>query len=288
MPSMCRAARAALLTFLGAFPCLAAAQTAPTTPVATNSLWFPVGEKLVHRIYWGFLPVGMSITTTRWVEQDGERLLVIRMRTRTNKVFDKIRPVNDTVESIIDPVTFRPRKFTRIMIRRRKTCNETTVFDYDRKQASWASQCTGKTKTFPIKDSTRDIMTFMYYTRRKPFPEDAVIDHKVMADDGIFDLKLRTRKREKVKLKTFGMSSNLKIEPEFDFDGLLIDKGKFRLWVSDDKRRVLTKAVINGRLADIKLVLCRVRGPGADAWTQLTEKAAGAECEEVVEEEEDR
>ena len=102
------------------------------------------------------------------------------------------------------------------------------------------------------------------------------IDH-----NGIFDLKLRTRGKEKVKLKTFGKTPGLKIEPKFDFDGLLIDKGRFKLWVSDDARRLLAKAVINGKVADIKLVLCQVRGPGNDSWIELTRKHEdAADCRE--------
>jgi len=277
-----------LLTCVGllARPAAAQEEAAPTDEPA---FWFPVGEKLVHRIHWGFIPVGMSVTTTEWIEEDGKRLLAIRMRTRTNKVFDKIRPVNDKVESIVDPKTFLPVRFLRVMIRRGKICNETTVFDHAKKQATWTSQCSGQSNTFAIAADTRDIMTFMYYTRRKPFPEDSELDHKVMADDGIFDLKLRTRKKEKVKLDTFGKVPSLRIEPKFDFDGLLVDKGKFRLWVSDDKRQLLTRAVIDGRLANIKLTLCRVRGPGDDSWTRATTKKAGkAPCAEVVEEVEER
>jgi hypothetical protein len=251
---------------------------------ATNAFWFPVGEKLVHRIYWGWIPVGRSVTTTEWIEKDGKRLLAIRMRTRTNKLFDKIRPVNDRVESIVDPESFRPLKFSRLMIRRRKVCNETTVFDHKNKRAEWKSACSGESKTFDIAADTQDVMTFMYYTRREPFPENTEIDRKVMADDGVFDLKLKTRKKEQIKLKTFGRKTSLKIEPRFDFDGLLIDRGKFKLWVSDDKRRVLTKAVIDGKLADIKVVLCQVHGPGDDSWTEHTRKNAGeTDCEEEAE-----
>ena len=259
----------------------AGAAPAEPRPAKDARLWFPVGEELVHRIYWGFIPVGKSVTTTEWIEQNGKRLLAITMRTRTNKVFDKIRPVNDKVESIVDPKTFRPVKFSRVMIRRRKTCNETTIFDHEKGEAHWSSACSGESKTFEIAKDTRDVMTFMYYTRRKPFPENAEMDHKVMADDGIFDLKLRTRGKEKVKLKTFGKTPGLKIEPKFDFDGLLIDKGRFKLWVSDDARRLLAKAVINGKDADIKLVLCHVRGPGNDSWIELTRKhEEAADCRE--------
>src|SRR5210317_34638 len=104
------------LFFLLTYSCLAA------------DIWFPVGEQLFHKIYWGFIPVGKSVTTTRTVEREGKEYIQIRIRTRTNSFFDRIRKVDDIVESIVDPETFLPVSFSRRMIRRKETCHEHTVF----------------------------------------------------------------------------------------------------------------------------------------------------------------
>ena len=50
--------------------------------------------------------VGTCRITTQWVEEDGRTLLAIRYRTRSNKVIAVIYPVDDKIESIVDPETF--------------------------------------------------------------------------------------------------------------------------------------------------------------------------------------
>lgn len=231
-------------------------------------LWFPVGEQLVHRVCWGFIPVGKSVTSSRWIEEDGRRLIAVRIRTRTNSVFDKIRPVDDVVESIIDPKTFRPVSFQRRMIRRNEQCHEFTAFDFQNLTATWTTRCTDKTNTFEIASDTRDILTFTYLTRKEGFPVNSEKSYRIMADEGMFDLGIKTGETEDVKLPVFGNVESLCVYPTFDFDGLLVDKGRFRLWISLDERHLMVRTKIDGKLADVRVTLCKVLGPGSDLWIQ--------------------
>lgn len=237
---------------------------------AAENLWFPLGEQLVHKVYWGIIPVGRSVTTSRSIQRDGREYIQIKIRTRTSGIFDKIRKVDDIVESIVDPVTFLPVRFSRKMIRNKEVCNEHTVFDYVKLSARWENFCTGEVKTFSIEEDTQDALSFLYKMREKNMAEDMDADYRVMADEGMFDIKIRTSKKENINLPLYGDISSLRIDPVFDFDGLLVAGGEFTLWVSDDDRRILTKAQINRKLFDIRVVLQAVVGPGNDAWVQPT------------------
>ena len=63
------------------------------------------------------------------------------------------------------------------------------------------------------------------------------------------------------------------LEPEAAFEGLFVRKGKMRLWVSEDDRRLITKATIKVPVASLVLKLKEVTGPGDDIWvTKSAEK----------------
>jgi hypothetical protein len=231
-----------------------------------EKLWFPVGEQLIHKIYWGFIPVGNSVTSTSWIEADGKKLLHIRVRTKTTKLFDKIRKVDDLVESKVDPDTFLPLSFRRKMTRRKQSCDEVTMFDYSKLEGAWQDRCSNRKKSFSIEPGTKDILTYLYFMRQSKLEAKSEYNYRVMADEGMFSVKVKTKKKKTIKLPFYGGVESLQMDPVFDFDGLLVAGGKFRLWVSDDDRRILTKIQIKRKLADIRIVLQRVAGPGDDSW----------------------
>lgn len=265
----------AVLILAAALPAFGTAD-APSESVYSN-VCFPVGEELLHKIYWGIIPVGRSMTTTEWIEEGGRKLIAIRLRTRTNALFDRIRPVNDVVESVVDPATMLPVRFHRRMIRRSMVCNETTTFDHHALKATWIADSPPRTNTFDIAADTRDVLSFMYYSRRAPFGESVTNDFRVMADEGIFDLRVVTEHHEDVNLPSYDKTRSLVFKPQFEFDGLLVERGHFELWVSDDTRRILTRAEIKNRFVNVNIVLQAVKGPGDDRWTSSESKEKEAQ-----------
>jgi hypothetical protein len=231
-------------------------------------LWFPVGEQLVYRIYWGFIPVGTTRVVTEWIEEDGRRLLAIRYRTRSNKVIATIYPVDDHIESVIDPVTFRPVRFTKNLKEGRHRYHEITTFDYERGMARWESKIKDKVKEYPIQEDTRDLVSFLYYMRSKPLSVGKTGHYRVMADEKIYDLSVRVLKKEKVKLPRYGRVASLKMEPQAKFQGLFVRKGKMTVWASDDDRYIVTRISATVPVASVKVVLCGVSGPGDDFWVR--------------------
>lgn len=251
-----------------------AAETAPTgmperLPVPTN-LWFQVGEELVYRIYWGNIPVGATRITTQWALEEHRKLIVIRYRTLSNKIIDTLYPVDDTIETYIDPVTFLPVRFVKQLNEGRHRYHEVTTFDYSNRVAHWESRVKGKTKTFPLESDTRDLVSFMYLLRSVPFVPDSAHQFRVMADDKIYDLWVKISRLEPVRLPTFGSVPSLRFDPEAAFEGIFVRKGKLTAWVSDDHRRICTRMVGSVPVASINVLLTEVYGPGDDHWTRST------------------
>ena len=93
-----------------------------------------------------------------------------------------------------------------------------------------------------------------------------------MADEKLYDLTVNALKEEKIKLPDRGRVSSVVLEPEAAFQGLFVRKGKMKLWVSQDDRRIITKASIKVPVAHVNLVLQEVSGPGDDRWVKPAEE----------------
>jgi hypothetical protein len=243
--------------------------------VPTN-LWFHIGEELVYRIYWGNVPVGSTRITTQWALEDQRKLIVIRYRTLSNKIIDTLYPVDDTIETYVDPVTFLPVRFVKRLNEGRHRYHEVTTFDYSNRVAHWESLIKKKTKTFALESDTRDLVSFMYLLRSVPFHPDSSHQYRVMADDKTYDLWVKIAGPEPVRLNTFGAVNSLRFDPEAAFEGIFVRKGKLTAWVSTDDRRLCTRMVGSVPVASINVLLTEVYGPGNDFWTQTTRQKIDA------------
>ncbi len=229
---------------------------------------WPIGEKVTYRLYWGYIPVGTATSWTEWTEYEGKQLLAIRLRTLSNKVVEKIYPVNDTIESLVDPVTFLPVRFSKDMSEGTHKYKEFTLFDRTNKVAHWESELTGKKKQYAIEPETRDIPSLMYYLRTQSFNVGTDQHFRVQADEKVYDLWLHIQKKEKIDTLNFDNVRCIKIEPEAAFNGLFVRKGKLWIWVSDDPRCLAARIEASIPVANIKAILFKVEGPGTDFWVK--------------------
>ncbi len=247
-------------------------------------LWFPVGETLVYRIRWGFIPVGKARVSTSWEEQDGRPLVAIRYRVRTNRFFDRIYPVDDYGESIVDPHTFLPEHLLMRITRRRVICDQTVDFDHDRGTAVLTQSCSGARTAFTIESDTRDILSYLYALRRRPAaPGDHWTD-RFVGDKGMMEASFEVLERDRIRVSIFGTLPCLVLAPEADFSGMLVDRSRVTAWVTEDARRLAARVLIRAPLAAARLELCQVFGPGDDAYTRaMLERGEDALCRDEAE-----
>lgn len=271
----CRLALCLLALSVAVCPARVHAEEVEAATNAPSALWFNVGEDLVYRIYWGIIPVGKTRVVSRWVEEDGRRLLAIRYRTRSNGVIATLYPVDDIIESVIDPVTFLPVRFEKNLSEGSHRYHEVTTFDYENGLATWKSLRKDKTKTYEIDRDTRDLVSFMYYMRSQRFKEDENRTYRVMADEKTYDLIINAKEFETTKIKRFGKVRSMRVVPEAKFNGLFVRKGKMTIWVSDDDRYILTRIDARVPVASIHACIWEVRGPGEDDWIRVTREKVG-------------
>ncbi len=233
-----------------------------------GELPFPIGEELTYTVSWNGVPVAQVVATTEMDTLDGREVLALRMRTKTYAFFNKIFKVDDFHESLIDPETFLPIRYTKNLKEGRYRCHEITTFDFEKRMAYYEHQTNGSKKEYAIDVDTRDILSFMYFMRSAPLEEDKEPRYRMMADERIYDLILHTYGTEKIRLPCYDDKVlSLKMFPEAMFDGLFVRKGKATVWVSRDPRRLLTFAKIKVPFGRARIKLQTVNGPGNDFWT---------------------
>jgi len=243
----------ALALAILAFGCgvSAAEETRDTVP----GIPFPIGERLRYRIVWGVIPVGKSEAVTEWTEEDGRPLIAIRIRTLSNHVIRTIYPVDSLLETLIDPETLHPVRFTKKSREGRHRSHEVTTFDFTTGVARQHNLRKNRHTEFPIETGTRDLLSFMYFIRGHLFTLGSLADYRVMADEKIYDLVIRAVREEKVDAGGADRVPGMLLEPEAGFEGLFVRKGHMLLWISREIPTVLLRAEVEVPLARVKLIL---------------------------------
>jgi hypothetical protein len=257
------------LSVFGAWIALAASLCAAELP-------FPIGEELIYNITWNGIPIARAKAVTQMDTYEGREVLAMRITVNTFSFFNHICKVEDFYEGLIDPETFLPIRFEQNIKERNYRRHDITTFDYETLKAHYVHQVSGKTKTYDIEPDSRDILSFMYFMRSVLLGEDEETRYRVMSDEKIYDLFIKTFKIEPVDLPHYDRKiSCLTLKPEAMFDGLFVRKGKATVWVSRDPRHLLTYAKVSTPFGRVSLTLHEVSGPGDDFW--IAEKKNGDE-----------
>ena len=260
----------AFLAVLGPFSPVFAEKSLPGLPWddPPPELWFPVGEEIDYEVFWGIFMVGEATAKAEWIERDGRRLLSLSMKAESNGIVEKLYPVRETLQTILDPVTFLPLSFEKNSHEGKRHSHELTTFDHAAKKGHWKSLLKDKQKEFAIEADTRDLMGLMYWIRKEPIREKETRHYWVMTDEKMYELIVEAGQKEELKLDHYGKVPTIKMEPKGKFNGMFVRKGRMFLWISDDARYTICRATASVPVASIKIILKKVRGPGDDFWTR--------------------
>ena len=235
---------------------------------AVPDLWFPVNEVVEYALRWSFIHVGASVVWSEWIRENDRWLLAIRLRNRSNRALSKIYPVDDFIESVIDPATFLPLRFVKKMNEGHQRYDEITRFDHAKGVAVWESLRTHKRNEFAIRADTRDIPSLLWWLKKEAFEPGQPREFEVMADEKIYRLVLRPEKWERIDVGRYRKIRCLKIEPKAEFGGVFVRAGRMWGWVSEDPRRIVPQIVADIPIGSISVLLERVSGPGDDFWVR--------------------
>ena len=248
---------------------LVAPATSPlSAPAGTNTphLWFSVGEQLRYRISWGVIPVGEIQTTSSWVVVQGQHVLAITCRARSNNVLRWLYPVEDKVVTTIDPIGFLPVTFQVDMKEGKHIRHEITTFDYVAGIAVWKATNKPKTKTCVIDPEVRDLLSLMYYLRKDGFGSRSNLTLRALVNGKVCKLPVTINGHETVKVPGHGNVDCLRLTPTIDFEVSFHKPNSIAVWISADTRGICTRASIDVPVGSITAELIELSGPGTVHW----------------------
>ncbi|HKE56015.1 MAG TPA: DUF3108 domain-containing protein, partial [Pyrinomonadaceae bacterium] len=218
--------------------------TAVATPVPTpprnpsipsgNEDWpFKVGEQLNYQVFLGGsnAPVGTAnfevARRSRFFERDG---LLLKVKAQTTGTVAKLFVANDAISSYVDPKALLPFRTEFNLAEGRRRLVRTFTINQDRGSATTN---TGEKIDIPV--GTHDYLSFFYAFRSfnlNPPKRNAI---SMLVENKAKTIFVSALKREVVDL---GGQKIPAIAVSLTTDDPQSDKYQFRLWVSDDSRRL--------------------------------------------------
>lgn len=194
---------------------------------------FGVGEKLTFSIRYGMIKAG---TATMEVKSGGEGgSLQISSSARSNSFFDVFFKVRDQITAWVDPVTLRSIRFQKNLNEGNYRKSEHVDFLWERGIAQYKDG-----SEVALVENARDVLSSFYYLRtlRLPIGQKVPLtyhsskkNHPVMVDIH----KVETIKTPAGKFRCF------LIEPYLQSVGVFNQKGRMRVWITADDRRMPVK-----------------------------------------------
>lgn len=224
------------------FFCLAYFLAAPPAGAEPPPKKLYVGERLVYSVRYLGITVGRGeaevkeITTIR-----GRKAYHIVVQVRSAPILDWIYKVRDTHHSYIDVERFHSLRYEKILSEGRYRADEEMDYDQENHRAYYHSRKNGSRKEMMIPPNVQDQLSCGFWFRLQDIRPGAEILIPVNADEKNWDLRVKVLKETKVKLRGFEEWKAVEVEPEIQFQGIFVKRGKIRGWISLDERRVPLK-----------------------------------------------
>jgi hypothetical protein len=220
------------------------------TPVqrVNNPEWpFIVGEQLNYQVFIGTSNTPLGLATfqvrgrSRYFERDG---LLLSVTAQTTGAAARLFVASDTVESYVDPITFLPYRTVLNLVEGKRRLNQTLTVD----QAKGAAT-TDKGQRIDIPVGTHDYVSLFYVIRSfniSPPKKNAI---SVLVEGKPKTLFVNSIKRETIEIAAQKLST---IALSLTTDDQQSDKYQFRIWISDDRRRLPLRITCTTELGLLK------------------------------------
>jgi hypothetical protein len=212
-----------------------------------RELPFQAGEQLNFNIFLGTSAqaVGTASYQVRaranYFNRDG---LLLTVKAQTSAAASRIFFANDQINSYVDPNTMLPFRTELNLIEGRNRTNQIFTIDQDR-----GSAVNGQGVAIEIPVGTHDLLSVFYALRSfnlAPPKRNAVT---IMVNNRPRTLFITSQKRETIQL---GGKQVPAVQLLLTTDDPQPDKFAFRLWVSEDRRRLPLRITANTELGPVR------------------------------------
>jgi hypothetical protein len=194
---------------------------------------FTVGEQLNYQVFIGTSNTPLGLATfqvrgrSRFFERDGLHLSVT---AQTTGAAARLFVANDTVESYVDPITFLPYRTVLNLVEGKRRLNQTMSVDQLKGTAT-----TDKGQRIEIPIGTHDYVSLFYVIRSfniSPPKKNAI---SVLVEGKPKTLFVNSIKRETIEV---GGQKLTAVALSLTTDDQQSDKYQFRIWISNDRRKL--------------------------------------------------
>ncbi|MFC1508950.1 DUF3108 domain-containing protein [Candidatus Omnitrophota bacterium] len=213
-----------------------------------NEAWGS-GEKLTFEVSYGFYRAGtatMSVLDT--VNVNGGNCSHIQTTALSNKFISRFYKVRDTVNSFIDIEGIFSRRIEKRLREGRYKSDRYVDFYQDRLVALNTKE---KYAVAEIPLYVQDMLSSLYYLRTLDLEVGKPVEIVTYADGKVYPLKILVHKKERITVPA-GTFTCFKIEPLLKSEGIFRQKGKIKIWLTDNKYKIpvkMTSKVIIGSIA---------------------------------------
>ena len=214
---------------------------------------FQVGEQFTYEITWMNIKAGTAIMGVTAGTDADQPLVKLLTTAQSRPAITKFFPVDNRVESMIDPATLLPAHLT--FRRREGKKKEDIEYTFHRKEGTVTEVKSGATETLPIPPDTQDAISCLYYVRSEvSSTPGSSLTMTVHHDKQNHKLNVLVEKIETIR-GAWGTLETIRVLVVMPFQGIFLNQGNIRVWFTNDARRIplrmKAKVVIGSIVADL-------------------------------------
>ena len=203
------------------------------------------GERLTYSVKWGVIDAGLAILSVKRKEQlgpGGPEVWNIQCRTRSNSFISTFYEVRDDIKTLIDAKEGFARLFDMDKNEGSVHATERIEFDYARNEANYTKTDRRKetdnvkSRTITLPGKVHDPLSCLYYIRGLDLRPGNEYKLTVNTSRKNWVMGLRVLKTEEQYIEGLGTVKALVVEPEAQFQGIFVRKGKMQVWLEEQTR----------------------------------------------------
>ena len=219
----------------------------------TSARPFHIGEQFTYEISWMNIKAGTAVMGVTAGTEANHPLVKLVTTAQSRPAITKFFPVDNRVESILNPETLLPEHLT--FRRREGKKKEDMEYTFDQKEGTVIEVKGGSTETLPILPHTHDAISCLYYVRSELTPRPGwSLTMNVHHDTKNYTLNVLVEKIETIK-GAWGELETVRVLVIMPFQGIFLNQGNIRVWFTNDARRIplrmKAKVVIGSLVADL-------------------------------------
>lgn len=215
---------------------------------------FQIGEQLTYEISWMKIMAGTAVMGVAPDGTNGDQPLVRLVTTAQSRpAITKFFPVDNRVESILDPTTLLPEHLT--FKRREGKKKEDIEYTFHQKEGTVIAVKGGTAETLQIPPDTQDVISCLYYVRSEvSLQPGSSLTMNVHHDKKNHKLQVRVEAIETIS-GPWGKAEAARVLVVMPFQGIFLNEGNIRVWFTNDERRIpirmKAKVIIGSIVADL-------------------------------------